>query len=86
MTLAEIKGRLRAGAFVWPGGYPLFFITRDSAALCFDCVRAEWRQVVWDFLHNASTGWRVEACEINYEDADLFCDHCSKQIESAYND
>lgn len=86
MTLAEIKGRLRAGAYAWPGGYPLFFMTRDGAALCFACVRKEWRQIVWDVLHNASTGWRVEGCDANWEDPQLRCDHCSQPIESAYGE
>jgi hypothetical protein len=84
MTLAEIKTRLRAGAYAWPGGYPLYAITHDGAALCFPCVRKEWRQVVWDYLHRASTGWRVDAFDVSYEDPDLHCAHCSKRIESAY--
>ena len=83
-TLAEVKATLRAGRFAWPGGYPLFLITKDGAALCFECARKEFRQIVWDFTNYASTGWRVCGCEINYEDADLFCDNCSKQIVSAY--
>lgn len=45
LTLLEIKRHLRRGRFVWPGGYPLFFITRDGGTLCFDCVRKEWRNV-----------------------------------------
>jgi hypothetical protein len=86
MTLAEIKGRLRSSpsGFAWPGGYPMFWITREGDALCWSCVRKEWRQVVWDFLRNASTGWRVEACDINYEDPELCCSHCNERIESAY--
>ena len=86
MTLLEIKKQLRSGQYAWPGGYPLFFITRDGAALSFDAVRAEWRQVVWDHLHNASTGWRVVACDVNWEDGELTCDHTGERIESAYAD
>lgn len=86
MTLQQIKRALRDGKYAWPGGYPLFFVTRDAAALCFECVRKEWRQVVWDFLRNASTGWRVEACDANWEDPELYCDHCSTRIESAYSE
>lgn len=86
MKTIEIKKQLRNGAFAWPGGYPLFFLTSDSAALCFSCVRKEWRQVVWDKIHKCSTGWNIEACTVNWEDAELTCDHCSKHIESAYAD
>lgn len=83
-TLAQVKATLRNGAFAWPGGYPMYLITSDGAALCFPCARKEFRQVAWDYMRGASTGWRVEACDINYEDAALHCDHCSKRIESAY--
>lgn len=82
-SLADVKATLRAGAFAWPGGYPLYFITHDCAALCFDCARKEFRQIAWDFLNETSTGWRIEACEVNYESL-IYCAHCSKQIESAY--
>lgn len=83
-TLAQFKATLREGPRTWPGFYPLYFITHDGAALCFDCGRKEFRQIAWDFMHKTSTGWRVVACDINYEDNDLHCDHCDKQIESAY--
>ncbi|HEX8838278.1 MAG TPA: hypothetical protein VF748_15150 [Candidatus Acidoferrum sp.] len=91
MTLLELKRRLRDGAYAWPGGYPLFFITSDGAALCFACVRKEWRNVVQDWIWAArrryrGSGWLVEACDVNWEDPDLHCDHCSAQIESAYAD
>lgn len=85
-TLADAKATLRAGGFTWPGAYPLFLVTHDNAALCFACARKEWRQIVWDHLNKASTGWRLAACEVNYEDDSLFCDHCGEQIPSAYGD
>lgn len=86
-TLAQVKATIRNGAFAWPGGYPLYFITQDGAALCFDCAHKEFRQVAWDYLNKASTGWRIVGCEINYvnnEDGELICDHCNKRIESGY--
>lgn len=85
-SLADVKATLRAGGFAWPGGYPLFFMTRDGAALCFDCVRKEFRQIVWDFLNDTSTGWRIAGCEVNWEDSECNCDHCSKLIPSAYGE
>lgn len=93
-TLADIKARLRAGAYAWPGGYPLYFITDDGAALSFAAVRAEWRQIVWAHLTERScgltvardTGWHIAGCEVNWEDEDLFCDHTGERIESAYGE
>lgn len=85
MTLAEIKGRLRAGAYAWPGGYPIYFITADGAALSFEAVKQEWRNVVSAHLTNDKrSGWYVEAATINWEDPELYCDHTNHRIESAY--
>jgi hypothetical protein len=90
MTLLEIKRQLRDGQYAWPGGYPKFFITEDGAALSFDTVRKEWRNVVWSHLaakHNApNDGWRIAGCDINWEDSELVCDHSGQKIESAYGE
>jgi hypothetical protein len=86
VTLADVKAALRAGPYAWPGGYQLFFITRDGAALSFAAVREQFRNVCWDFLEDASTGWRIDGLDINYEDADLRCDHTGELIPAAYAD
>lgn len=85
MTLQEIKGRLRAGEYAWPGGYPCYFVTSDGEAMSFKAVRQEWRQVVWAHLVNArDSGWHIAGCDINYEDPELYCCHTGERIESAY--
>lgn len=81
-TMTEFKATLRAGA--WPGGYPLYLICSDGAALCFKCARKEVRNILEAIDRKDGSGWRVVACDINYEDCDLHCEHCSKPIESAY--
>jgi hypothetical protein len=87
MTLAEIKGRLRDGPFAWPGGYPIYFITADSAVLSFKAVRAEWRNIVSAHLRNDwRCGWFIQAADINWEDLNLYCDHTGERIESAYGE
>jgi hypothetical protein len=30
------------------------------------------------------SGWRIVAYDVNWEDADLTCDHTGEKIESAY--
>lgn len=85
-TLADVKATLRAGGFAWPGGYPLYFITRDGAALSFAAVQAQFRQVASDFMDDTSSGWRVEAVTTNEEDSELRCDHTGELIPSAYGD
>ncbi len=82
----QLRATLRNGEYAWPGGYPMFFITSDGAALHFDCVRKNLRLVSDSVRNNLRDGWQVVAVDINYEDSELYCDDCSKQIESAYGD
>lgn len=85
-NVSQFKATLRNGAYAWPGGYPLFLLTDDGATLHFACARKEARNVMDSIQRKASDGWRVVACDVNWEDSDLCCDHCSKRIESAYGD
>lgn len=84
-TLHQVKEFVRH-PYAWPGGYPCYAVTTDGAALCDTCVRSEFRQIVWDHINKCHTGWHIAGIHINYEDPDLYCDHCSKRIESAYAD
>ena len=85
MTLLAIKQQLRAGKYAWPGGYPLYFVTSDGAALSFCAVRAEWRNVVAAHLtKDTRSGWHIAGADVNWEDGDLYCDHTGERIESAY--
>lgn len=86
MTLAQIKAELRSGPYAWPGGYPRFFIACDGGALSFDAVRERWRDVVASALGDHRDGWRLAACDVNWEDSALVCDHTGKAIPSAYGD
>ena len=70
--------------YAWPGGYPRFFITSDGSALSFHAAHAEKDQIIDSIDSNSNDGWRIVACDINWEDAALFCDHSGKRIESAY--
>lgn len=85
-TVAQLKATIRAGAYAWPGGYPLYFVTRDAAALCFDCVTREIKQVIWSIKNHCNDGFLVDHCVINYECAGLTCAHCDCAIESAYHE
>jgi hypothetical protein len=85
-TTKDLKTALRNGQWAWPGGYPLYFITSDGAALSFDAVRSEYRQVINSIRHRLNDGWRVVAVDINYEDSGLYCDNTGQRIQSAYGD
>jgi hypothetical protein len=82
----DLRATLRAGKYTSLGCYPVFLITSDCCALCMDCARAEYRNVSRAIREKFNDGWRVTNCEVNYEDKELYCDHCSQPIESAYGD
>ena len=83
MKLREIRDEKtgKLPAYAWPGGYPMYYVTSDGA-VCVPSVLT----IPEDPIHEdgQSDGWKVEAYDINYEDASLYCDHCNKRIESAY--
>lgn len=74
------NGKLQSYAF--PGGYPLFYVTADNSVLCPECSN----QSDVDYNDRDDKQWNIVAADVNYEDDSLFCDHCSKVIESAYGD
>jgi len=83
-TIDQFNEYIENGPYAWPGGYPLYFVTRDGEALSFDAVLANIEYIREAIQQDYSTDWRVIACEINWEDADLICSHTGKRIECAY--
>lgn len=74
------SGKLQA--YAWPGGYPLYYLTADNGVLCPDC--ASLPECTWDSGEDEQ--WDIVAAGGNWEDDSLYCDHCGKQIESAYGE
>lgn len=85
-TVSDYKATLRQGEFAWPGGYQCYLVTSDGAALCYTCGKAEFRNVISSIKHRQNDGWRCVGADINWEDNDLCCDHCGKQIPAAYGE
>lgn len=84
-TVADLDEILEQGPYAWPGGYPLYFVTADGAALSFETVRDEYDEVAEAITGDeTSGGWRVVAVAVNWEDPDLYDDHSGDRIESAY--
>jgi hypothetical protein len=90
MTMREIKAALRRGEFAFPGGYQLYFVTEDGAALSFKAARQMWREIVAAYLTGGAGSdcaqWRIAAESINWEDESLVCDHTGELIPAAYSD
>lgn len=86
MNAVEQVKHFARNQFAWPGGYPMYAITNDGAALCHACVKSNYRIIRESQNNNLRDGWQVEAIDINYEDSSLYCDNCGQRIESAYGE
>lgn len=75
---------LKAGPYAWPGFYPLYFITSDGCALSFQAAQDNVGIIARSIRNKSRDGWRVVACDVNWENASLYCDHTGELIESAY--
>lgn len=62
-------------ASVWPGGYPLYYVTEaDGLQICPDCA------------NKTDTSDPAEYAGIHYEGQPIVCEDCGAAIESAYGD
>lgn len=67
--------------YAWPGGYPLYYLTKDGGCLCSKCANENLEQTLGD-----DPAWKIEQVDINYEDTTLYCDNCQEMVESAYEE
>lgn len=73
----QLKASIRAEAYAWPGGYNLVFVTYDGGTLCFDCVKQNFRYVLFSIRHNQRDDWRaVGITNTNDTDGQISCDNC----------
>lgn len=85
---AEFLEALSYGQWAWPGGYPRYFIMADGEALSFEAAEKNLAEIESAMTRNLliDMQWVVVACEINYEDSDLYCVHTGDKIPSAYGE
>ena len=69
-------------AYAWPGGYEISYIVKDGGVLCHQCANRELERT----LDPDDDQFHIVDEFINYEDSDLYCDHCGRRIESAYGE
>lgn len=77
--------------YAWPGGYPLAYyigepdpdtgVVEPSDVFCPKCA-----QDVIDKPAEQSYGQSFAACEVNWEDTDVWCEGCYERIPCAYGD
>lgn len=84
MTPADFLQSIRDGAFTSVGSYPKFWLTHDGETLSYKAVKANAARIARAIRDNSNNGWRVVACDVNWEDASMFCADTSERIESAY--
>lgn len=86
-SISDFRRAVRNGPYAWPGGYPLYWVMADGGACSFRVAKDERRAMLQALADNArSDQWRPVALDVNWEEADLWCDHRSERIPSAYAD
>jgi hypothetical protein len=86
-SISDFRKAMRNGPYAWPGGYPVYFITSDGAALSFKAAKQERRNILEALKDNDTrSGWHICGADINWEDCELMCDHTGERIEAAYCD
>lgn len=84
--VAAFDAAIESGPYAWPGGYPVYFVTNDGAALSYAAAQAESELIRASIAEGLNDGWRVTAAAINWEDDSLYCDHTGAKIEPAYGE
>jgi hypothetical protein len=83
MTVHKFLESLRDGKYAH-GGYPKFWLTSDGGTLSYGACRSHAALIARAIRDNNSEGWRVVACDINWEDPEMYCEDTGERIESAY--
>jgi hypothetical protein len=90
-SISDFRKAVRNGPYAWPGGYPLYWIMTDGAAVAFDVAKTERRYMLEALRDKATNSWPDKQwlpmlLAINWEDANLYCDHTGERIPSAYGE
>jgi hypothetical protein len=87
MTVREFLDSLRDGGYTSTGCYPKYWLCADGGTLSYKtCVSEVWliARAIRDRDRPDGSQWRVVACDVNWEDPDMYDDHSGDRIESAY--
>lgn len=62
------------------GSYPVCHICYDGGIICADCANAHGH------VDKPNDEWRIIASDVNWENTELYCDHCGEHLEPAYGE
>lgn len=68
-------------------GYANYAIMGDSGVICLDCFDSEKAIIVESTncnIDDSDLQWRVMSIDANWENSDLCCDNCNKNIKPNY--
>lgn len=75
-TLPERDSHGQLPAYAWPGGYPVYYLDRDSSELCASCASRE----------TDIPAFAPIAAAIHWEGTPIICADCGAAIASVYGD
>jgi len=84
MTERKFTDHLADGPLAWPGDYPVYFIAADGRSLCFASVEANAELIAAAIRENTDGPLRIVACQINWNDQNLFCAITGERIPAAF--
>lgn len=82
-TVAWFLGTLADGRYA-DGGYPKFWLVSDGETLSYAACLANCGRIARSIRDGSQDGWRVVACDVNWEDPEMLCADTGDRIESAY--
>jgi len=85
VTIDTLKEFTR-NQYARPGGYPMFALCADGGVLSHKAVKDNYRLIRESMRDSNDKQWQIVAIDINWEDAELYCDHTGELIESAYGE
>lgn len=69
-------------SYIWPGGYEMHYYTHTGDVLCHQCANDNLMLTIDSDTHD----WYIVAGDVYWEGPAMICDHCGREIESAYGD
>jgi hypothetical protein len=84
-SVAWFLWTLRDGKYA-SGSYPKFWLVSDGETLSYAACLANCGTIARAIRDGSRDGWRVVACDVNWEDPAMFCADTGERIESAYSE